>query len=480
MRARLVDTILLSRRGAALCCAILVILLGLNALVFYRNTQTLLAQERWVAHSQQVLTRINGSLASVTDAVSAQRGYILTGDTAYLRTYTTAVHAVYQGLNRLRSLVSDNHQQSRRLAALRILTDRRLADLMQAIDLERAGQTAQAQNIALVGGSGDALQNAFDTMTSDEVGLLHQRDIKVQAATTTTVVTLILATAVDAALLAGVLLAIQRSFARRARLAEERGRLLVEARRAHAAAESAVKVRDDFLSLAAHELRTPLTSVLGNAQLLQAHSVAFAPRDQRLVTAIARGVDRLRALAEYLLDVTHLEQEPPDLVLQPLDLVALTRDIVAEAHETDPRPTLRVANAHDALTVRADRSRLAQVLQNLLANAIKYSPNGGAITVTVERQGDRVRVSVVDSGIGIPPHALGHIFDRFYRAPNAGLYTYSGLGLGLYVAREIMTHHGGTLTVRSEEGKGSTFMIELAAEPRAVADRPTQGSASVG
>ncbi|MCA1598844.1 MAG: CHASE3 domain-containing protein [Chloroflexi bacterium] len=204
MRARLVDTILLSRRGAALCCVILVILLGLNALVFYRNTQTLLDQERLVTHSQQVLTRINGSLVSVTDAVSAQRGYILTGDTAYLRTYTTAVHAVYQGLNRLRSLVSDNHQQSRRLAALRILTDQRLADLMQAIDLERAGQTAQAQNIALVGGSGDALQNAFDVLTSNEIGLLHQRDVKVQTATTTTIVTLILATAVDAALLAGV------------------------------------------------------------------------------------------------------------------------------------------------------------------------------------------------------------------------------------------------------------------------------------
>jgi len=480
MRARLVDTILLSQRGAALCCVVLVILLGLNALVFYRNTQTLLAQERSVTHSQRVLTRINESLVSVTNAESAQRGYILTGNAAYLRTYTTAARTVYHRLDNLRDLVADNPQQTHRLAALRVLTDQRLADLRQAIDLERTGQTTQAQNIALVGGRADVLQSAFGALTSAELALLERRDVDARTAATTTTITLILATAVDAALLAGVLLAIQRTFARRARLAEERGRLLIEARRAHAAAESAVKVRDDFLSLAAHELRTPITSVLGNAQLLQTHSAAFAPRDQRLVTAIARGVDRLRALAEYLLDVTHLEQAPPELVLQPLDLVALTRDIVAEAHETDPRPTLRVADAHGTLTVCADRGRLAQVLQNLLANAIKYSPDGGAITVTVERQGDRARVSVVDSGIGIPPDALGHIFDRFYRAPNAGLYTYSGLGLGLYVAREIMTRHGGTLTVRSEEGKGSTFMIELAAAPRALADRPMRGSASVG
>ena len=480
MRVRLVDTILLSRRGAALCCVVLVILLGLNAFVFYRNTQTLLTQERRVTHSQQILTGVNGALAAVTNAESAQRGYILTGDTAYLRTYTTAARAAGAGLNALGGLVVDNRQQVQNLTRVRRLTDQRLADLRQAIDLERTGQTAQAQNIALVGGRADALQGAFGVLRDTELALLERRDVNAGAATTTTIVTLILATAVDAALLAGVLLAIQCSFARRARLAEERGRLLVEARRARAAAESAVKARDDFLSLAAHELRTPLTTLLGSAQLLQAHNDAFAPRDQRLVTAIARGVDRLRALAEYLLDVTHLEQAPPELVLQPLDLVALTRDIVAEAHETDPRPTLRVADAHGTLTVRADCGRLAQVLQNLLANAIKYSPDGGAITVTVERQGDRVRVSVVDSGIGIPPDALGHIFDRFYRAPNAGLYTYSGLGLGLYVAREIMTHHGGTLTVRSEEGKGSTFMIELAAAPRALADRPKQGSTGVG
>ena len=476
MRARLVDTILLSQRGAALCCVVLVILLGLNALVFYRNTQTLLAQERSVTHSQRVLTRINESLVSVTNAESAQRGYILTGNAAYLRTYTTAARTVYHRLDNLRDLVADNPQQTHRLAALRVLTDQRLADLRQAIDLERTGQTTQAQNIALVGGRADVLQSAFGALTSAEITLLERRDVDARMAATTTTVTLILATAVDAALLAGVLLAIQRTFIRRARLAEERGHLLIEARRAHAAAESAVKVRDDFLSLAAHELRTPLTSVLGNAQLLQTHSAAFAPRDQRLVTAVARGIDRLRALADYLLDVTRLEQAPPDLALQPLDLIALTQGVVAEARDTAPRHTLRVvAEAHSALTVRADRLRLEQVVQALLANAIKYSPDGGAIIVTVERQADHARVSVCDNGIGIPPDALGHVFDRFYRAPNAGLYTYSGLGLGLYVAREIMTHHSGTVTVHSEEGVGSAFTLELPVAPGDVADTPTHG-----
>jgi len=109
----------------------------------------------------------------------------------------------------------------------------------------------------------------------------------------------------------------------------------------------------------------------------------------------------------------------------------------------------------------ADRVRLEQTLHNLLANAVKYSPRGGEVLVTVEHAGDRARVSVADQGIGIPADALPHVFDRFYRASNATPYTYSGLGLGLYVVREIVVQHGGTITVASTAGQGSVFTIEL-------------------
>ncbi len=466
-RGRLLDTVLLSRRGAALGAAVLVILLGLNASVFLFNTQTLLSQQGWVTHTQTVLAALNGSMATITNAESAQRGYVLSGASSYLKTYAAAERQVMPDITTLRRLVSDNPTQVSRADGIRGLADTKLADLRQTIALRRTGQQAQAEAIVL-DSRGEAvtaaLQRLFDAMTQTELTLLRQRSVDAARAVTTTRVTLILATAADALLLAGALLAIQRSFTRRARLADERGRLLARAQQARAEAEAAVKARDEFLSLAAHELRTPLTALLGNTQLLQARREALGPRDQRLVTAIGRGTERLRALTEYLLDASRIEQTGPDLDLRPLDLAALARQAVAEIQDTVPGRTLRVVAPEEPVAVAADRVRLEQVVHNLLANAVKYSPDGSEILVTVDRaSGGHARLAVGDQGIGIPSGALEHLFDRFYRAPNADPHMYSGLGLGLYVVREIVTGHGGAIVVESTEGAGSTFTIELPA-----------------
>lgn len=465
-----VDAVLLSRRGIVLSCGALFLLLGLNALIFLNNTRTLLAQDHSVSQAQQVLTDINGLMSTMTAAESAQRGYILYDDPAYLQPYDAARHDVGLAIARLRQSVSDRPDQVQRVGQLRVLVNAKLADLAQTIVLHRTGQDAQARNIVVTDrgkAMTEALQSVFDSMTGAQLALLHAGNARAGEAAATTTITLILATAVDAALLAAVVLAFQRTFARRARLAEDRGRLLMQARQARAEAESAVKARDEFLSLAAHELRTPLTSLMGNTQLLQAHTELLVPRDQRLVAAIARGAERLRGLAEYLLDASRLGQERLDLDPRPLDLATLARHAVGEIQATVPRHTLRVAAADEAVVVAADQVRLEQTLHNLLANAVKYSPKGGEILVTVGRAGDRARVSVGDQGIGIPADALPHVFDRFYRASNAAPYTFSGLGLGLYVVREIVVQHGGTITVESTAGQGSVFTIELPLAPDA-------------
>jgi len=470
VRAWLFEAVLLSRRGVALGCAVLVALLGLNALVFYRNTQTLLSEQHWVTHTQQVLADINGAQDTITSAESAQRGYILTGDATYLQAYHALAAASGPDIARLRGDVADNALQIGRVDTLRGRANEKLADLSQTVELRQTGQNAQARAIVMADRGKvvtKALQGVFGAIKRTELELLHKRNVRAGNAASTATITLILATAVDAALLAGVLLAIQGAYADRARVADERGRLLAQARQARDEAESAVRARDDFLSLAAHELRTPLTSLLGNTQLLQAHDDALTPRDQRLVAAILRGAERLRGLAEYLLDASRLKQERLDLDPRTLDLTALTRHCVAEVRETVPRHTLRVAATEEDIVVAADPARLRQALHNLLDNAVKYSPEGGEVLVTVGRAGDRARVSVGDHGIGIPADALANVFDRFYRAPNASLYTYSGLGLGLYVVREIVVQHGGTITVESMEGENTTFTIDLPLAPHA-------------
>lgn len=462
--ARFVDAVFLSRRGLVLCCVGLLILLGANALIFYGTTQTLLNQEHAVTHTQEVLANVNGTLATIIAAESAQRGYILTGNQAYLNGYEGAIHAVGPNIERLGRLVADNPTQERRVATLRTLTTIQLTDLAQTITLRRAGQSAQAQALGLTDrdkATTDAIRRVLATMSATELSLLHRRTAASANASGTTTATLIAAMVVDAVLLAGILLSIQRTLARRTQLADERARLLLQAERARADAETAVGVRDEFLSLAAHELKTPITSVVASAQLLARHGEALTPRDRRLIATIVAGSDRLRTLTEHLLDLSRLERGMLALDLAPLELAPLVQHAVATVEPGTSRHTLRLSVEPAPIVVRADRVRLEQVVLNLLTNAVKYSPNGGEVAVTVTRADGRARLAVADHGVGIPAGALAHIFDRYYRATNVMSRNYNGLGMGLYMAREVMAGHGGAITVESVEGQGSTFTLDL-------------------
>lgn len=123
--------------------------------------------------------------------------------------------------------------------------------------------------------------------------------------------------------------------------------------------------------------------------------------------------------------------------------------------------TLQLLGPDEPVIIEGDALRLEQVLQNLIDNAIKYSPQGGPIIVRLEHQGRQVAISVSDRGIGIPPDALPHLFNRFYRVSSAGTRQVSGMGLGLYVVKEIVTLHGGSIQIDSREGDGSTFTVVL-------------------
>jgi PAS domain S-box-containing protein len=225
----------------------------------------------------------------------------------------------------------------------------------------------------------------------------------------------------------------------------------------------ALAARDQFFSIAAHELRTPLTSLLGNAELLQrrlARDGALSERDQRALRVIVEQGRRLNQLISALLDLSRLERGQFALELRPVDLGELARHIVEETLPSLDRHQVTLNLGDEPLPVRADALRLEQVLQNLLQNAVKYSPDGGTITVTLERRGDRAVVAVADQGIGIAAAAQGGLFQRFYRAVGEHSHI-SGMGVGLYVVKEIVDRHGGEVWVESAEGAGSTFFVAL-------------------
>jgi signal transduction histidine kinase len=150
--------------------------------------------------------------------------------------------------------------------------------------------------------------------------------------------------------------------------------------------------------------------------------------------------------------------QPIDLRLEPVDLV--TEVQVAAGQRRLEREPIGVEAPDDPVVVRADRQRIGQVLANLLTNAVKYSPAGSAITVRVVRGDGEARIEVIDAGVGIPPEALPHLFDRFYRV-EATATSAPGVGLGLYITRRIVEAHGGTIEVASTPGSGSTFTVRL-------------------
>lgn len=250
-------------------------------------------------------------------------------------------------------------------------------------------------------------------------------------------------------------LPLAEELARRTALALDNARLYGDMR-------AAVQVRDAFLSTAAHELRTPLTSLLGQIQLLQRRSQRDDPlteRGQRSLAVIAEQSSRLNRMIAAMLDVSRLEGGQLQLSREPVDLGALTRQVVEEL-----LPTLhqhQIVCSAETATVSGDALRLEQVIQNLVGNAIKYSPHGGQVKVTVAAAGDTVQLTVRDEGIGIPADALPQLFQRFYRASNTTGHHIAGIGIGLYVVREIVQMHGGSIEVESVEGEGSAFTVTL-------------------
>jgi PAS domain S-box-containing protein len=266
------------------------------------------------------------------------------------------------------------------------------------------------------------------------------------------------------------------ALARQCAQALERARLYEAEQAARAEAQEAVQLRDAFFSVATHELRTPLTTLLGQAQLLQRRlrgGRGSEERDQRSLATIVAQAQRLNQQITELLDLARLAQGQFSVDRAPLDMCALARQIVETVQPNLERHTVLYEDEGVALIVLGDAARLEQVLQNLLQNAIKYSPEGGPVTVRVARNDDDVQVSVSDRGMGIPQPALPHLFERFYRADHRRAQGIGGLGVGLYVVKEIVTLHGGTVGVESSEGVGSTFTIRLPLHTTDTAARPT-------
>jgi PAS domain S-box-containing protein/excisionase family DNA binding protein len=254
--------------------------------------------------------------------------------------------------------------------------------------------------------------------------------------------------------------ALIEELARRAAMAVENARLYGEA-------QAAIRARDEFLSIASHELRNPVAGMKGAAQMLRRADERGRLDGERLgryLGIIEQTADRLAVLTEDLLDVSRLRQGVLPLRPRPIDLAVLVGAAVARLQERASAHRLAFDAWSPSCPAVVDPDRIEQVLENLLGNAIKYAPGGGEIRVTLASEGDGILLSVRDAGIGLPPSAMEVIFEPFGRAPNALSRNIEGLGLGLYICRQIAEQHGGRLWVESDgEGTGTTLRLSLPA-----------------
>jgi signal transduction histidine kinase len=248
-------------------------------------------------------------------------------------------------------------------------------------------------------------------------------------------------------------------------------------------AEQAIRLRDGFLTAAAHDLNNPLTVIQGTCQLMQRPVDTAHPHDAERCAHAVRNIEnsarRLAAQIEELLEVARAEAgRPLGLRLEPVDLVELVRRVVDSTAETSRRHDIQLETELEHLVGPCDPGRIERVLDNLLRNALKYSPLGGVVAITVSRQdttdGPWAVLSVRDEGLGVPASDLPRIFEPFRRAGNVG--PISGSGIGLASARQIVEEHGGRMSVVSREGAGSTFTVYLPVCPTARAFLGSSGN----
>jgi len=221
------------------------------------------------------------------------------------------------------------------------------------------------------------------------------------------------------------------------------------------------RLRRELTANVSHELRTPLTSIKGFAETLLGGAMRDEATARRFLEIIDKEADRLVKLVDDLLDLSRLEDKRISLQLGQVEVGTLVDETLARLRPLAGQRTIDVQAPPTAVVALADRDRLSQVLTNLLDNAIKFTPDGGRITVGWRCTNGEVEISVSDSGPGIPEADLPRIFERFYKADRARPAHPGGSGLGLAITKHIVEAHGGRIAVRSSPGTGTTFTVTL-------------------
>ena len=422
----------------------------------YRATTVLVSSGEWVAHSQEVLQMLGARLlVDLTEAQSARRGFVLSGDTFELERYQAAAGRIDADLDALDRLTKDHPMQQQRIDALKPLVAKRLALWRESVALNRAEglQFERERQLMLEGRKlNDLIRQDVATMQAAESAILERSRKQVQESARRTLLILVTGTVASMVLLTVVFVRLRREIGPRTRME-------AELRQRTADLEAANKELESFSYSVSHDLRNPLGVIEGFSEIL------LEEYGSTLDDTAKGYVQRVRVvaaeMAQLIQDLLHFcLAQRAEIQHEQVDLTAIADEIVEELHEIEPdrQVTFVVARGLQAI---GDRGLLDVVLRNLIGNAWKFTRRQPAarIEVGTVMQGDQTAYYVRDNGIGFDMEEASKIFGAFHRLPAA--QEFGGSGIGLATVQRVIHRHGGRIWAEALLGRGATFYFTL-------------------
>ncbi len=451
------------------------------AAISYETTVRLNEDAGSVLHTYEVKARLTKLLATLTDAETGARGFVISGDEAFLAPFRAAQARTQGELNSLRTLTVDNPRQQGRLDTLQQLASRRLDLATQLIDLRRSSGLIAAQHSTILQEgktSHDHIRSLIALMQQEEDRLLDERKRRSDATSVFNLAITAVGGLATLLLTAVVLIVVQRGFAESRRAEGALHRLNTELQASSERALAADRMKSVFLATMSHELRMPLNSIIGfTGVLLQELPGPLNPEQGKQLAMVRKSARHLLALINDVLDLSKIEAGQLKVACEPFDIRASVDKVIGlvTPQAQDKGLALQAHLAPDLGQAVGDERRFEQILFNLLGNAIKFTERG-EVSLTVEAIADRtpagaaaqsaVRVRVTDTGMGIKPEDLATLFRPFHQLDTGLAREQEGTGLGLAICRRLADLMGGEIHAESVIGKGSTFSFTLALKGR--------------
>lgn len=486
-------------RKLPIILSVVFLILTLVGFFSYQSTVSLQEAIEWQTEARDVLATLDDTLTVVLESESGMRGFILTGNETYLENYERGKQRVKANLAQLRTQTGDDPGQAEEINNLSELLDQKNRDIDNKIEARRrVGFFDSVEGVADydTGVLMDRIRASIEKLRSQELNILHTREQGLDRGMTRTIWLLILGSAAGILGLALVNIIVVSEIKRRrtaetslvdanaslesrirARTAQlelanislqesgrEREKLLGSERSARREAEIATRLREEFMATVSHELRTPLNSILGWARLMKDGELDDSQMS-KAVSTIIKNSETQNRLIEDLIDVARIISGKLELEIGEVNVEELIQSSIETVKPASNAKGLSISfeteNGASEKVISGDKDRLRQIVWNLLANAVKFTPEGGKIDVALLSSNGHIEIKVTDNGAGISPDFLPSVFERF-RQDRATLKKSGGLGLGLAVVRNLTEMHGGSVNAYSEgENRGSTFSVKF-------------------